>query len=312
MKKYPLISVVIPTFNRAHLIQDTLDSILAQTYQNWECLVIDDGSTDNTSEILEEYIANDKRFKFFKRTETYLSGGNGARNYGLDLAQGDFIVFFDSDDKMTEDHLQVKVDLINSGDFDFGITRTKYFNYTNKNIDRYYNFTSKDITKENYILQKLNWLTLDVIIKASIAKSIRFNENIKIGQEYNFFCKLVCITTKGVFLNKVVSLRRHHDNSKRTTLAKGAEYHKNQSVTNWYIFYDTKENLSLENQKFLLNKAYNTVLKHKKIAQGINSSTFWLQIFKYFKFKAIIKLLYFYINKVTNRMYFLRRLALKL
>lgn len=307
-----IISIIIPTFNRALLIGETLDSVAAQTYKNWECIIIDDGSSDNTEELLAEYVKKDNRFIYVKRNENYKPGGNGARNYGLDLAQGNYIVFFDSDDLMTEDHLQVKYDLIKSGAYDFGITRTKYFNYTNEFIDRYYNFTTKDITRDNYVLQKLNWLTLDVIIKSSVAKSIRFNENIIIGQEYNYFSKLVCLTAKGIFLDKTVSLRRYHENSKRTTLAKGIHYARNQSVTNWYIFTDTKDFLNIENQRVLLNKTYRTLLGHKRIPKEINRIQFWSTIFNYYGFNALIKLVYFYVNKFINRLYFLRRMALKI
>ena len=133
-----------------------------------------------------------------------MPGGNGARNYGLDVAQGDYLVLFDTDDLMTEDHLQVKYDLVTSGDYDSGVTRTKYFNYTNEFIDKYYNFTSNDITKENYIFQKINWLTLDVMINNNVAKKIYFNEEIKIGQEYNYFSKLLLLTEKGVFFIKLL------------------------------------------------------------------------------------------------------------
>ena len=88
MESY-LVSVIIPTYNRSHLIGETLDSIMLQTYDNWECIIVDDGSIDYTTELLEFYIKRDDRFKFFKRTKDYLSGGNGARNYGLNLAKGD-------------------------------------------------------------------------------------------------------------------------------------------------------------------------------------------------------------------------------
>ena len=60
----PLVSIIIPAYNRAHLIGETLDSVLAQTYINWECIVIDDGSNDNTSELLAEYCKKDNRFQY--------------------------------------------------------------------------------------------------------------------------------------------------------------------------------------------------------------------------------------------------------
>ena len=57
----PLVSIIIPTYNRANLIGETVESILAQTYQNWECIVVDDGSNDNTDVLLAEYVKKDKR-----------------------------------------------------------------------------------------------------------------------------------------------------------------------------------------------------------------------------------------------------------
>lgn len=82
----PLVSIIIPTFNRAHLIGETLDSVLAQTYPNWECIVVDDGSTDNTDEVMAEYMARDARFQYHHRPEDRLPGGNAARNYGVEFS----------------------------------------------------------------------------------------------------------------------------------------------------------------------------------------------------------------------------------
>ena len=311
MEKEPLVSVIIPTYNRAHLIGETLDSVLAQTYQNWECIVVDDGSSDNTDEIVGEYVKKDSRFKYFHRPDEHLPGGNGARNYGLYAAQGDYVVLFDSDDLMTEDHIQVKYDLITSGDYDFAITRTKYYNYTNEAIDKYYNFTTEDITKENYILQRINWLTLDVVIKSKIAKSVPFNESIKIGQEYNYFSKLMCISDNGIFLNKTVSLRRHHKQSKRTTIAVGKKQYENNAATKWQTFLETKDYINLHCQKVMLNKTYNVVINNKKIPSEIDKKLFWKFILSYFKSNALVKVLYYWICKFTDRLYFLRKLALR-
>jgi glycosyltransferase involved in cell wall biosynthesis len=94
----PLVTIIIPTYNRAHFIGDTLDSIIAQTYVNWECIIIDDGSTDNTSLIINEYLIKDNRFRYYHRPETKLKGPSSCRNFGLEKAKGEFINWFDSDD----------------------------------------------------------------------------------------------------------------------------------------------------------------------------------------------------------------------
>ncbi len=94
----PLISIVIPTYNREKLILATLQSIICQTYSNWECIIVDDGSTDNSVEIISQFIANDDRFQFLSRPSTQLKGPNSCRNYGFEKSKGDIINWFDSDD----------------------------------------------------------------------------------------------------------------------------------------------------------------------------------------------------------------------
>src|SRR5690554_597358 len=105
----PLVSIIVPTYNRAHLIGETLDSVLAQTYANWECIVVDDGSTDGTEELLHAYIAKDVRFQYHKRPAEYIKGANSCRHIGFLEAKGKFVNWFDSDDIMHINHLAEKV-----------------------------------------------------------------------------------------------------------------------------------------------------------------------------------------------------------
>ncbi len=97
----PLVSIIIPTYNREHLIGETLDSVLAQTYTNWECIVVDDGSTDSTEELLKVYFEKDTRFKYFKR-ELLPKGASHCRNIGLGKANGNYCIFLDSDDLLMD------------------------------------------------------------------------------------------------------------------------------------------------------------------------------------------------------------------
>src|SRR5690606_32106120 len=163
-----LVSVIIPTYNRAHLISETLDSILAQSYTHWECIVVDDGSTDDSQRVFDSYANKDSRFQFLKRPNTKPKGANTCRNIGLGTAKGEYIVFFDSDDLMTVDHLEVKINGMKDSGCDYVITRTKFFNSDNTQIDKYYNFDQYDITPYNYVAQNINWLTYDVCIKSKI------------------------------------------------------------------------------------------------------------------------------------------------
>ena len=91
----PLISIIIPTYNRAHLISETLESILAQTYTNWECIIVDDASTDNTVEIIDKFIKKDNRFTLYIRPNDLPKGASSCRNLGIKNNNGKYVLFSD-------------------------------------------------------------------------------------------------------------------------------------------------------------------------------------------------------------------------
>jgi GalNAc5-diNAcBac-PP-undecaprenol beta-1,3-glucosyltransferase len=96
-------SVIIPTYNRAHLVAETVDTVLQQTYSHFEVIIVDDGSTDNTGPVIRQKYGADARVKYFyKQNEER----GAARNFGLQQAKGDYAVFFDSDDRMLPHYLE--------------------------------------------------------------------------------------------------------------------------------------------------------------------------------------------------------------
>lgn len=106
------VSIIIPTYNRAHIVTETLKSVKNQIYKNWECIIIDDGSIDNTVEVIKKYIASDPRFKFISRKKYQKKGAASCRNIGLELCSGKFIQFLDSDDIIANDKLKKQVELL--------------------------------------------------------------------------------------------------------------------------------------------------------------------------------------------------------
>lgn len=92
------ISIIIPTYNRGGIIAKTLDSIKSQSYKNWECIIVDDHSTDNTREVIEEYVVEDSRFKYLVNERK--KGAQGARNTGLYHTSAEWVFFFDSDNQL--------------------------------------------------------------------------------------------------------------------------------------------------------------------------------------------------------------------
>ena len=103
----PLISVIIPCYNQAQYLPETLDSILAQTYLNWECIIVNDGSPDNTEEVAKRYCETDIRFKYvFKEN----GGLSSARNEGIKNSSGEFILPLDSDDLIGEQYIEKAIE----------------------------------------------------------------------------------------------------------------------------------------------------------------------------------------------------------
>lgn len=213
----PLVSIIIPTYNRADLIGNTLDSILVQTYTNWECIVVDDGSTDTTENVVNYYVEKDARFQYYKRPSEYKSGGNGSRNYGFDVSKGEYVNWFDSDDLMLPDALQRKLDAFEEN-VDFVVANSLNFDEEGT-VSRPYELNYDiPITAENFISQTIGWITNDVLVRRKVIQ-IRFNEELKSGQEYNFFARLLFVTDNGKYLKKDVSKRRIHKGSIQVKLS---------------------------------------------------------------------------------------------
>src|SRR5690554_403458 len=302
----PLVSIIIPTFNRAHLIGETLDSVLAQTYKNWECIVVDDGSADGTDDLMGDYLAKDGRFKYHKRPNSKPKGANACRNIGLDKAVGEYIIFFDSDDLMTRDHIQVKLNpLLASSEYDFSITKTRYFNVEDDSLERYYKFDDFELTAHNYIVQNINWLTLDVCIKSSIAKSIQFNEILKSGQEFNYYSKLLMKTENCIFIDEYVSLRRKHNESVQNKLLVHRKKPRGSFFSKWETYKDLKPYLSKETKKELLYVCTNIIYREKTFFVN-EKFLFFKELYGSFGFSAFNFIPLVILRKYSNRGFYFR------
>ena len=104
MKDFDLVSIITPSYNSSSFIAQTIESILSQTYVNWELLITDDCSTDNTRDIVEYYQRKDSRIKFFQLKQN--AGAAVARNHSIRMARGRYIAFCDSDDRWYPEKLE--------------------------------------------------------------------------------------------------------------------------------------------------------------------------------------------------------------
>ena len=121
-----LVSVVIPTHNRADLLPRAIDSVLNQTYSNFEIIVVSDGSTDNTEEVVKSYSDKDSRIRFIGYSPA--RGGNIARNTGIEAAKGEYVAFLDDDDEWMPEKLKKQIKVMESNP-DIGLVILVYESY---------------------------------------------------------------------------------------------------------------------------------------------------------------------------------------
>lgn len=274
---HPLISIIIPTYNRAHIIGETLDSIIAQTYTNWECIVVDDGSSDNSAEVMAKYIAKDSRFRYYNRPKDRLKGPCSCRNFGFERSKGDFINFFDSDDLLMLEALEkalscfnVEVDavIMNAVLTDF---KTGKQNRINKNK------SSNMLT--DYFIGNITFLVCGPLWKKSfLAKQpYLFDEELGHGDDWDFNLRMLYSNPKLFFCDDIlINYRLHLDSlSKEVGRLNKAEILSDfQAREKHYSLIKKRNDVNLEVVEQFIVSRYKIYLKWA-ILQKTNSDLLW-------------------------------------
>lgn len=185
-KTQPLVSIITPVFNSMHVLEETIQTVRDQTYQNWELLLIDDCSKDSSIQIIEKYKAIDKRVKGIYLHEN--KGAGHARNVGLDHVNGDYTAFLDSDDLWIPTKLEEQIKY-------FHENPNRHFLYTWYSIidsDGYTGMYYSTPPKINFNLLKFNnyILTSTVICSNKIIEYVRF-PSMRRRQDWVFFLDLL-------------------------------------------------------------------------------------------------------------------------
>lgn len=213
MKQQIKVSIIIPTYNRANLICDALESVVQQSLVDWECLVIDDGSTDNTLAIVSEFLKKDVRFSFYIRPSHRAKGANACRNFGLEKSLGQYICWLDSDDVLHPDHLSIHLNAHDEKSIDASITKAKTFEISIENTKGLWSniFPTKNALDE-LISGKIAWQTAAVLWDKSVLPVKPFNEKLQSAQEWTFHIIMVLQDISYSLVDKeTVFIRRHED-----------------------------------------------------------------------------------------------------
>lgn len=253
----PLVSIVIPTYNRANLIGESIRSILSQTYTNWELIVIDDGSQDNTKDVISGF--SDKRISYFSITHTGIFGK--VRNEGLKMSKGDYIAFLDSDDLWSTDKLEVQLGLLNRYPEAFFV----FNNITIFGTRQYSSPPDYDELFVGSILLSMLEETRFVFYPSAllfkrepvISKLGLMDEMLLYGTDTKYFLNM-CQFFKGIFTNKrLVQIRKH----------------EHSTTENYYssaVFLDSINIVSdIYKSKSITRQEYKRVLGHYYYKMGL-------------------------------------------
>ncbi len=268
------VSVIMPTYNREAYISEAIQSVLNQTYSDFELLIIDDASTDNTKEIINNFIRNDPRIHYLMNNGK--KGVSSARNTGFKHSKGKFITFLDSDDCWNIDNLKLKIEILNTHpDIDailsdtsvFGEVEEKYISrphimgiFNDKLWDRRNKIFS--IAKSSiipFILKHgFSFRTPTLVFrKELLSKTGNFNEEMIFFEDADFMFRCFCVGKFGYLNKKLCQIRRHAFNTHNI-------YNKNIKAESELLFikneidYVIKHNLNIKESvlKSILRDAY--------------------------------------------------------
>ena len=218
-----LISIIVPIYNVENYLRQCLDSIISQTYQNFECLLINDGSPDNSADICREYVSKDSRFRYFEKEN---GGVSSARNFGIECSKGQYITFIDSDDWVDSDYLEVLYRALIEEQADIAISTYKQFNmddncYYVHSYQRGYDrkvFTNAELVDSLPLLYRYdstyNFVSCKLVSR-EILKYIRFNLSTSYGEDMEFWYKLYLTSRKIVYENKDTYIYRTNNDDSR-------------------------------------------------------------------------------------------------
>lgn len=197
----PSVSIIVPYYNSGHYLGRLIESIKGQHLQDFECLLVDDGSRDDSYQVADVLITGDPRFRNLTRPDDFAPGGRGAKNYGFSLSRGVYIVFFDSDDVMYDDFLSSRVECMESdthvgavySDMGWKVREgqaKRVYRYDHGLMDDLPSLTRNDDFWLSYMDQRFFFTPGNFMWRRSAIENSRlWHEKTTIGEDYEFHCR---------------------------------------------------------------------------------------------------------------------------
>lgn len=287
-----LISIIVPIFNTEKHLHQCLDSISSQSYENFECLLINDGSTDASASICREYVAKDARFRYFEKEN---GGVSSARNLGIERSGGAYITFIDSDDWVEFDYLEVLYSAIIQETADISVStyrtyemsKNQWLFHAFKRVEHQKVFSRQELFNKLMFLDSLDssyGFASCKLVRKSVLTGIWFNESTHLGEDMEFWFKLYLIAEKSVFSNRDTYVYRRDLNDSRYATLKHIRSDVQQRLN--FIAFLRARGMDTDNfVNDLLNKLYGMKmnleldqLEHREVMRYIEEVVLLLKV----------------------------------
>jgi glycosyltransferase involved in cell wall biosynthesis len=260
-KSTPLVSVIIPTYNHANFLGKALESVIHQTYNNWEAIVIDNHSTDETNKVIDKF--KDSRIQYFKISNDGIIAKS--RNFGINAAKGDWIAFLDSDDWWTKDKLEICLKNIDE-EVDFIYHKLEIIYDNSKSYLKRKKIVGRHLNKpvlNNLLISEIKDGSAignsSVVVRKNILNKIGgISENKKMvaSEDFNTWLRVAKITDQFKYIKSRLGYYLVHDKSSQK---RDLSIPHRQAVIEFMNLFNSKQKLNLEVKLKYMSGNYNTL-----------------------------------------------------
>lgn len=295
----PLVSIIIPCYNQAKYLPYSLASVLEQTYLNWECIIVNDGATDETAQVAKEWCSKHNGFQYLEKPNGGLSS---ARNAGIAVAKGDYIQFLDADDIVVATKLHSSIQLIQEKE---GIVVSNFASFDDlsakKTAPPYCQLSQDKLNFKSILYQWDILFTIPIhcgFFPKSIFETIFFNEELKAKEDWLFWIQVAQKNIPFIYLDTTLALYRTHPMSmtkdksimfaNRMVFFDKLEYYIANEEYKKFLLYRLKDNfeyiyqLKKQNRELKQSHSYQFGLLCKKVFKRIGLLSLFQKIFRYF------------------------------
>ena len=277
----PLISVIVPCYNQAEYLDECLQSVLDQTYEDWECIIVNDGSPDNTEEVAKKWVKKDNRFKYFFKKNGGLSS---ARNAGIEIAKGEWIQFLDCDDILNDYKFEISLNLANSQN-ELIVTNFQLLDINGDIVQPFCDLSKYEINYHNILLR---WdIDFNIPIHCGLftkksMKRLTFNEDLKSKEDWVFWLQYLTEPKSSLYIAE--ELVKYRINPKSVGTSSDLI-----EIANNFLY----QNLTNENQKLFFEKINNQLLQSQLEFNNCNRALKKIERTKILKFYKKIRSIFY-------------------